>query len=57
MTARYFAMVRWPDLRAWERLGWLCTGPLPGRHGEWSCGVEWRCECKVARPVTNGGNT
>ncbi len=51
MTARYVAFVRWPEVPRWLACGWLCTGPLPGRHGEWSAGVEWRCGCRVARPV------
>jgi len=50
MTPRYFAMVRWPDLPLWLALGWHYTGQLPGQHGEWACGLEWRCGCPVRRP-------
>lgn len=49
-SARYLAFVRWPDVPQWLALGWLCTGPLPGNHGEWSAGMEWLCDCPVRRP-------
>jgi hypothetical protein len=50
MTARYGAFVRWPDVPLWLALGWLCTGELPGQHGEWSAGMAWLCDCEVRKP-------
>jgi hypothetical protein len=49
-VARYVAFVRHEHVNAWECLGWLNTGPLPGPHRLWSCGVEWICDCDVRRP-------
>jgi hypothetical protein len=51
MSARFVAFVRWPDVPRWLALGWHYTGPLPAQHGGWSAGLEWRCDCRVRKPV------
>lgn len=47
---REYRFVRHESVAAYERLGWLNTGPLPGPHGAWSCCLEWVCSCPAPSP-------
>lgn len=47
---RLFRFVRHEQAAAYERAGWLNTGPLPGHHAEWSVGMEWLCACTPREP-------
>jgi hypothetical protein len=47
---RLYRFVRHENVDAYERLGWLNTGPLPGPHGFWSACLEWLCDCPAPTP-------
>jgi hypothetical protein len=39
--------VRWPEVEAWLRLGWMPAADLGPTHGEWSTLLYWACDCPV----------
>lgn len=44
-----FRYVRWADLDAYHRRGWMVAGDLGPRHGVWSA-LMWHCECGAVKP-------
>jgi len=49
---RWFRLVRWADVPAFERAGWVrcaCLGPT---HGLWSCLMHW---ASAGEPPTASG--
>lgn len=52
MTERIFAYATWPNLLDWLDCGWMVARPNGVmHHHHYGAIVEWRCSCKVARPV------
>jgi hypothetical protein len=43
--------IRVENIADWLLCGWHDTGPLPGRHGDWSHCLEWICACPVVYPA------
>jgi len=44
-----FRFVRWHDVDAYFRRGWMVAGDLGPKHGLWSA-LMWHCECGQVQP-------
>ena len=47
---RTFRYVHHADVEDWLNAGWTSHGPLPGRHGFWSCLLAWEGDGEPGEP-------